>query len=323
MKASRAHVVKSSRSGNPGALLIRAQREHLKELRALIRNRAGEEEVVHQVRTGIKRLRAGWRLLRPGFPESITLGERRRLRTAGHGLTDVREDAVLADTLEKLRERASDEDEYLLMATALKTFLARRPRKGNEMEESGTHSGNSLSEKPWLAALPILSASLRRMEGLTVERLDWNRLRPNLEQSYRKARNKYRNADPDRDESFHEWRKRSKDLWYQLKALAPELPAAGKISDRLEALQDRLGDAHDLSVLADRISRRPGDFGGNGNPAVMAALRKSIISENRKMKRKSLRLGRRIFGPKPEKFMGKLNLPEEQDLSASAPASWG
>lgn len=308
MKASLAHDVKSFRSGNPGLLLIRAQREHLKELRALIRNHAGEDEVVHQVRTCIKRLRAGWRLLRPGFPESITLREGRRLRKAARELTEVREHVVLADTLAKLGGRASGAEESILMATALKTFLARRPREGNKMEESGTKSRKTGSEKPWLAALPVLSASLRRMEAMIAERLDWNRLRPNLEQSYRKARIKYREADPDRDESFHEWRKRSKDLWYQLKALVPELPAAGKIANRLEALQDRLGDAHDLTVLANRMSRQPRDFGGAGKPA---ALRKPVIAENRKMKRKSLRLGRKIFGPKPEKFMRKLNLPED------------
>lgn len=300
MMARKEEDAKTSRIGNPGLLLIRAQSDQLRTLRTLMRNNAKDEDVAHQVRIGIKSLRAGWRLLRSDIPASVFLGENRRLRKSARGLSAVREQAVLARTLAKLGKRAPGDGEPRLISHALKTYLARHPRDGKDRGKSGT-------EKPMPAAPPVLSGSLDRMEAFASAQWGWNRARPSLVRSYRKARGKYRDADPDRDDSFHEWRKRVKDLWYQIKALSPGLPAAQKILKRLDALQEALGDAHDLMVLEARITRRPRDFGVAGNPA---ALRKPIDAENRKLKRKSIRLGRRIFGYKPEKFIRKLNLPD-------------
>src|SRR5262249_38942555 len=56
--------------------------------------------------------------------------------------------------------------------------------------------------------------------------------------------------DEPSDENVHEWRKRAKDLWYQLRILTELWPAVlGETADQAHDLADLLGDHHDLAVL--------------------------------------------------------------------------
>ena len=77
-------------------------------------------------------------------------------------------------------------------------------------------------------------------------------LRPGLKRAYARARKDLPPgaATSPSDEALHEWRKRSKDLWYQLRLVRrgwPEL--MGTTADEAHELSDRLGDDHDLVVL--------------------------------------------------------------------------
>ncbi|HTU85828.1 MAG TPA: CHAD domain-containing protein [Solirubrobacteraceae bacterium] len=56
------------------------------------------------------------------------------------------------------------------------------------------------------------------------------------------------------DASFHERRKRTKDLWYYLRLLKPTAPGIiGGHADDAHTLSDLLGDVHDLAVLRDAL----------------------------------------------------------------------
>jgi CHAD domain-containing protein len=56
------------------------------------------------------------------------------------------------------------------------------------------------------------------------------------------------------DENLHEWRKRTKELRYQLELLSPLWPAAMKRrARRAKKLSDVLGDDHDLAVFRDLL----------------------------------------------------------------------
>jgi CHAD domain-containing protein len=291
-------------SGHPGLLLIRAEHDHFRIAQNLARDPAEGEELIHQLRTGIKRLRAGWRLLRPALPAAVYRRENQRLRKAAHDLTAARERDVLAKTLGKLAERGGSEKASRFFPAALEAFRTRHPADGRS------------GEKAWHAALPVFSDSLRTMEELDLGRWGWGALEPALGQSYRKARKAYRKADPDLNDSFHEWRKRAKDLWYPLQAMTGEVAAAEKIVKRLDALQDVLGDAHDLAVLEERMSQRPGDFGDAGSIPWMG---KRVRAEIRKLRKKSRRQGRKIFKRRPGKFIRKLDVPGDGLAAGSIP----
>src|ERR687888_223363 len=59
------------------------------------------------------------------------------------------------------------------------------------------------------------------------------------------------------DAAVHEWRKRSKDLWYHLRLLRDgRREVLAPAADRAHELSDLLGDHHDLAVLAEDVKAR-------------------------------------------------------------------
>jgi CHAD domain-containing protein len=76
-----------------------------------------------------------------------------------------------------------------------------------------------------------------------------------LKDCYAEGRGAYSEClDKPTNESLHEWRKRSKDVWYHmriLKSLWPEMMDA--LVDESHRLSDLLGSDHDLAVLTDTL----------------------------------------------------------------------
>ena len=59
-------------------------------------------------------------------------------------------------------------------------------------------------------------------------------------------------------ENVHEWRKRSKDLWYQLRIVREAWPQPLEATgDQAHELADLLGDHHDLAILDEDLASRP------------------------------------------------------------------
>ena len=88
-------------------------------------------------------------------------------------------------------------------------------------------------------------------------------LRPGLRRAYSRGRKRYleARADPS-DEALHEWRKRSKDLWYHLRLVRRCWPQVlDSTADEAHELSDRLGDDHDLVAYAERpFAEKPKRF---------------------------------------------------------------
>ena len=63
-------------------------------------------------------------------------------------------------------------------------------------------------------------------------------------------------ADPSA-ENVHEWRKRAKDIWYQLRIVRRAWPALlGETAGQAHVLADLLGDHHDLAMLREDLAAR-------------------------------------------------------------------
>lgn len=289
-----AQAVETSGRSEPHALLVQALRDHFKLAQSLAREPRHREELIHQVRTAIKRMRASWRLLRSVLPDSIFRLENSRLRKAARSLSDHRERDIIAKTLGKFRKGRLAENEARIFADTLRVFQA---------HARDARSGENAS---WREAMPVLSDSLGCFEKLDTERWGWDEVRWALEQSYRQARKAYRKISMKSDASFHELRKRCKDLGYQLEALAPDVPGVEKFKRILGRLREKLGAAQDLAVVAKRMLQRPGDFGGNRSIVKLGA---SVSAKKRKLKKKSRRLGGRIFDSRAGAFLRELDLP--------------
>jgi CHAD domain-containing protein len=93
-----------------------------------------------------------------------------------------------------------------------------------------------------------------RMDHWPVDSSGWSMLGPALKRIYKRGRRPLPTARPrPTDRSLHEWRKRVKYLRYALEILAPlRTRRLARLARQAEELTDRLGEAHDLAMLAQR-----------------------------------------------------------------------
>ena len=106
------------------------------------------------------------------------------------------------------------------------------------------------------------------------------------------------------DESLHDWRKRSKVLWYQLQVLENTWP--GEIcpfAEQVHQLTDWLGEDHDLAVLS-------GLIGANGATGLPEQERDRLLDTIRRrrcdLQQDAFELGRRIYAEKTHAFVRRI-----------------
>ena len=111
-------------------------------------------------------------------------------------------------------------------------------------------------------------------------------------------------SSSDKDEDFHEWRKRVKYYFYLLKMLTPRWPSRlGKAVKHLDRLQDKLGKDHDLAVLKSFLMKHL------NNPVYRTPVGKVIQylkKRSAKSRKQSMALGKILFDDKPDRWMKAL-----------------
>jgi CHAD domain-containing protein len=157
----------------------------------------------------------------------------------------VRDATVLVQTLDALKEQA-DPAAY---AVARKRLLARR----RAVKRRVIQGGNGLQ-----SAADQIAQVGPRVASWPLEGAGWDAIESGIQSIYRKARDAYRHTQTTcHPELFHEWRKRTKDLWHQMELLEPLWPEAlHSLADEFHALADTLGLEHDLSVLKTVLEER-------------------------------------------------------------------
>ena len=238
---------------------------------------------VHGARKASKRVRALLRLVRAGLAAPRFRAANLGLRDAARGLAAARDAVVALATFDDLVPIPGDE-----LAPVRAALLA-------AAEASGTAGvGPELLARA-ADALDRVHAQLS--DGLVGRALTWDHLEAGLRDSYAEGRRAMRAAfaHPD-DEAFHAWRKRVKDLWYQTQLLNGLCEPVLAAQERLLAdLGDRLGDDHDLAVLAAQPA-------AVGLPALTA-----VIDERRRtLRRDAWRLGQQIYAERPRAFLRRL-----------------
>ncbi len=202
---------------------------------------------VHEIRKNIKRVRALLRLVEPALDREVFHTENKAWRDLGRLFSDLRDRAVLIETLDRIiptsptLEEASGQDRVsdlrnLLAASrdgAYRAFLEDR-KLHLEVRNLLIDFRSRIAVDDPVITGEILVAGKRRSE--------------------KRAKKRYRLAEksPDSSETFHEWRKRVKDLWYHHELLLPLSGEAPPYIDRLHALDhvaDLLGLAHDAAEL--------------------------------------------------------------------------
>jgi CHAD domain-containing protein len=153
----------------------------------------------------------------------------------------------------------------------------------------------------------LLKALSARIGYLKLKSSGWAALGPGIKRTYRDGRQRYHSAKKlPTPEHFHAWRKRVKDLLYQIGLLCPIWPEQMKAAeDELKLLGQRLGDDHDLYLLTERNTMKRFEKEAMQEAGVLKAL---VDERHRELRAQALALGARFYQEKPKVFCGRLGL---------------
>ena len=104
-------------------------------------------------------------------------------------------------------------------------------------------------------------------------------------------------------EARHEWRKRAKYLWYQLRVLEPVWPAAlsGMVGEA-DRLSDLLGEDHDLAVLQAQLAALTAET----NSGSVEELFARIDRRAKGLQTQAFSLGQRLYAERPGDFVARV-----------------
>lgn len=247
---------------------------------------------IHGARKDLKKLRGLLRLVRDELGKKTFKAENRRYRIAGRLLSSSRDAEVKLETLTALRDRfgalpdetaehwagtlETERDELVAAVRGETEAQIGRARKAIEEGRGEIHEWSPRPDS-------------------------WAPVWPGLEKSYRDGRRAMGRAMADPSaENVHAWRKRAKDLWYQLRIVRDAWPELlGTTIDQAHQLSDYLGDHHDLAVLAADLAIRT-DLGER------AAFEAAIEKRQQELLEAALGIGRRLYAEKPKAFRHRM-----------------
>ncbi len=248
---------------------------------------AGEDPVaaVHEYRKCLRRARALVALLSPRLGKAGARGLKRHVQTAFRATNALRDADVLLATLRSVPTAAEDDLARHAIEVAFELEQGRTRRETSETMAVGLRSLVPLPAALEVTLDPAFSAhDLER--GLARSRLRERRARERARQTRS-------------DEDLHEWRKRVKELRYQIELLAST--GSGEIKKREKALAElaqTLGGVTDLIVLAREIAAREKEGTVPPAPALLARIRDLAAERSRKI----LDVGSRLFEGDPKLF---------------------
>jgi CHAD domain-containing protein len=259
-------------------------------IRASRAEQNGKGSPVHETRKHLKKARAALRLAAGQVDSNVWKREDRSLRKVGRLISEVRDAEVRLQTVRQLREfargkkRSFRETEELL-AFELDSFLA------------------AFSEWPE-EAKQRLTQALDHIRAWPLDELRCKQLRKCVQQTYRRGRRALNSAiKKTSTKNLHTFRKRAKELWYELRILRPLAPAVFReLNDELKTIGQYLGQVHDLAFVAERLSsigpaRKHGD-------RILNAL---VDSREKELERTAIALGERFYAERPRQFAQRLS----------------
>jgi CHAD domain-containing protein len=252
-------------------------------------------EAVHEVRKSLKQLRALLRLVRSGLGRGHYARITKRLKKAGALLAPVRDASIRVSALALLTDSFEKKHPHRRL-TGCRRVLAEDCRKTEQK-----------APRKLKRSRRLLKRISRDFSTMAASRSGWKVLGPGIRRSYCEGQRAWRKArERGTSDDFHEWRKRSKELLYHARFLGGIWPEQmNALEAELNALDDYLGEAHDLAILAGdgtlkRLADKPVDD--------LKALKKLALLRQRELHAKALALGTRLFQEKSSSFCERLRL---------------
>lgn len=285
-EGDRGYVLRGDEELAAGLVRVAAGRAE-KALERLRGDDADTAEAVHGARKDMKKLRAVLRMARGALPKRLYKEENRRYRDAARALSASRDAEVKLETLDALAEREGG-----LPQEAVEVWRQILDRD----REAAVNTAQAE------AAIGLIEAGSEAIRGWPLEGSSWKLVGGEVRRAYRRGRRAMASAAADPiEENFHEWRKRAKDLWYQLRLLGPAWSGLlGPVAEEAHRLTDLLGDHHDLAVLREDLrERRLGEEETRALEAAIEARQAELAGE-------AFDLGRRLYAEPPKTYARRL-----------------
>src|SRR5437660_2915813 len=230
--------------------LKRVFREQIESALELCRHPAKQRGVtVHEVRKHLKKLRAAMRLAIGEVGKNQHAREDRCVRKIGRLVSDLRDAQVRLQTLIQLRDRKA-KDSGKNHFPHIEELLS--------LERESFSAAFAGWQKQ---AIPKLERVGERLSKWPLAGITWKQVCSTVGKTYKLGqRGLAKTIKKPEPENFHAWRKRVKDLWYQLRILQPiNRVVLEKIAADAEVLGELLGREHDFDFLLARLEKERGD----------------------------------------------------------------
>ncbi len=251
------------------------------------------EEAVHDYRKALRRARAVLTLVAKALPRSERRAVKKALQEARRARGSARDHAVAPETLGTLP--LSDEERTIAKAVL---DAAAEAQPARQEIKQGLAEGAARA----LAQVEALEAALPAQ-------LAWSTVVKGIRTTYDAARCA-RKAAKRSVRSFHRWRRRSKELGYQLDVVAGFAGLrVAEIQKEIEGATDPQSPVVDLIMLRDFVETH----GVRGE--ALERLTDAIDVQLDDLMRDARRAGREAFRKKPRKFGKRLTRAIERDLA--------
>jgi CHAD domain-containing protein len=252
------------------------------------------EAAVHDCRKRTKKLRGLIRLVRPALGKAYGPANE-SFRDAARELSGLRDAQAALATFDALVAASPD----LLPEAgvgAVRSGLAADAEAAAQADDGRPRAGG---------ATDLLQAGRRHVARADLDADGWAAVGPGAERTYRAGRRALADARRHTEPTtMHEWRKRTKDAWYQVRLLHDPAPSVLEpLVDRFHDLSDALGDVHDLVVITDRLQASPARFGGKAHVRAVCEVADTRRAE---LERRAMSLGARLYAEKPRRYADRL-----------------
>ena len=203
---------------------------------------------VHNARVLIKRLRAYLWFAKPVFSLSERTQAKSSFQVASHLLAAQRDLVVTRSILQMLSRKTRN--------LPYRKALIRLSRNSN-----GTANIHGKTVQPLRQVAAILHKTIKEMEAHVKSHSQWPVTSDRMTQAFHSTKKAGKRAlKHDDPAQFHVWRKRAKRLLYllQLTQTAPCKPPV-RLLERVDVLQEKLGDYHDSVVVQDHLQKKASD----------------------------------------------------------------
>jgi CHAD domain-containing protein len=265
-------------------------------IQQLSRNGESLDARVHEARKNVKKTRAVLRLLRSAIGK-LYRRENRTLQEVSRKLSELRDAQALIEIFDRLNAKYRNSLGNRTLMPVRHGLVQRKTQLSKRFHASG--------DLP--AIVETLHEVCERIGNWPMDNMDLSAALNGIVASVRRGKRAFDQASANpRPENFHEWRKRAKDLRYQLGLLGKAWPAVfAAYEESARDLEQHLGDDHNLAVLRDTVLQSPDRFGADEQ---LQALMPLIDAYQQELREQAEILGRRLYADKPKQWRKRVSV---------------